>query len=75
MVVEAARVSMQDGDRAGAALELAVVGGEGAYRLPGTVAHQVVDGALVLPGQGAYAPCLAHAKNKGTIKSPCLLRC
>ncbi len=51
VVVEAARMGMQHGDGAGGALKLAVIEAEGAHGRPTALHHQVIEGALMAPGQ------------------------
>ena len=44
-------MGMQDRDGARHALQLFVVVTEGAYGFPATADHQIIEGALMLPGQ------------------------
>ena len=51
VIIQSARVRMQHCDGAGRALKLSVVLAEGMHRLPTTPHEQIVDEALVRPGQ------------------------
>ena len=51
VIIKSARVGVQHRDRAGRALQLSVVLGEGLHRLPARLQEQVVDHALMRPGQ------------------------
>jgi hypothetical protein len=51
MEIQATGMGMQDGDGAGVALKLPVVAGKGVDGVPATASQQIIQGALLLPGQ------------------------